>query len=81
MLNEADTGDGFSHRVLHLDARIHLHEIEVALLIQQELHGTGVTVANGQCAIDGCFADGLVAVGVQVDRRRLLDQFLVAALD
>ena len=81
LLDEVDAGDRFGHRVLHLDARVHLHEVEVALLVEQELHRAGVGVANGQRAIDGRLADCLVAVGIQVDRRRFLDQLLVAALD
>ena len=81
MLDEVDAGDRFGDRVLHLDAGVHLHEVEVALLVEQELHRAGVGVANGQRAIDRRLADRLVAVGIQVDRRRFLDQLLVAALD
>ena len=81
LLNEVDAGDRFGDRVLHLDTRVHLHEIELAMLVEQELHRAGVAVADGQRAIDGRLAYRLVSGGVQVDRRRFFDQLLVTPLD
>ena len=44
--HQIDAGDGFRDRVLHLDARVHLDEVELAVLVHEELDGAGVRVAN-----------------------------------
>src|SRR5690606_16732882 len=42
-------GDG----VFHLDPRVHLHEVEVPVLVHQELHGAHAFVVHGGGSLDG----------------------------
>ena len=80
-LHEVDAGDGFGDRVLHLDARVHLDEVELAVLVHKELDGAGVLIADlGEAAAEG-LADFFAHLGRDLERRRFFDQFLMAALD
>ena len=45
-LHQIDARDRFRHRMLHLDARVHLDEIKIAILVHQELDGARVGVAD-----------------------------------
>ena len=45
-LHQVDTSHHLGHGVLHLDARVHLDKVELAILIHQELDGAGVLVAD-----------------------------------
>ena len=51
LFDEIDAGDHFRHRMLHLDARVHLHEVELPVLIQQKLDGAGIDVVYGARSI------------------------------
>ena len=67
--------------MLHLKARVGLHEVEAPAGIHQELEGAGVRVLHrfGRVDDDGAHAPShLVA---ERDRRRFLEQLLVPALD
>ena len=44
-LDEVDAGDQLGHRVLDLDARVHLDEVELVVLVQ-ELERAGAAVAD-----------------------------------
>jgi hypothetical protein len=46
-LDEIVTGHLFRYRMLDLDAGVHLHEVEVLVLVDKELDGTGVLVVDG----------------------------------
>ncbi len=46
-LDQVEAGDEFGHGMLHLQARVHFQEIEIAVAIDQEFHGAGVVVARG----------------------------------
>src|SRR5262245_48523369 len=67
--------------MLHLDASVHLHEVEIALLIHEELERAKRHVA----ALAHGAGDGLSHVAAQLgrdrDAGRLLEQLLVATLD
>src|SRR5690606_4900905 len=80
LLHEVDAGDQLGDRMLDLDARVHLQEIEPAVL-EQELDGAGVAVADGRRGGDGGGAHGLAQLGRERGRRRLLDELLMATLD
>ena len=67
--------------MLHLDARVHFHEIELAGGIQQEFHGAGAFVANGFGCGDSRFAHAAAGFRLQPRAWGFLQQFLVAALD
>ena len=82
--DQVDVGDLFGHRVLDLDARIHLDEDVLARTlphrVEQELDGARVDVADGLGKGDGIPVHGLPDVLVEVRRRSDLDDLLVAAL-
>ncbi len=69
-------GDG----VFDLNARVDLHEVELAVL-DEELHGAGVGVVGGADTAAGSLADALAQVVGERRRRGLLDDLLVAALE
>ena len=82
LAHEVEAGDHLGHRVLDLEARVHLHEVEAAVGVEQELEGADVGVADRLDRLDrgGGAASARVSLG-QRGRRRLLDHLLVAALD
>src|SRR6185437_15369285 len=45
-LDHVDAGDHFRYRVFDLNARIHLDEVDLAVLVHQELDGAGVLIAD-----------------------------------
>lgn len=55
-LHQVAAGDHFSDGVFHLDARVHLDEIEVSLLVQQELHRSCIPVPHMAGNFQGCAA-------------------------
>ena len=79
--HEVDSGHELAHRVLDLQPRVELDEVEAAVGAEQELEGARVLVADRPaCALRGglhLLAHPLVERG----RRRLLDQLLVPPLD
>src|SRR3546814_7679895 len=44
-LHQIEAGDQLGHRMLHLQARVHLHEVE-GVAIDQELDGAGAAVVD-----------------------------------
>ena len=60
-LDQVDAGDHFRHRMLHLDAGVHLDEVEVALPVDDELDRAGVGVVGGLDQPHGRVAHGLRA--------------------
>ena len=46
-LHEVDPVSFLGDAMLHLNAGVHFHEIEVAGAVHQELHGAGTLVADG----------------------------------
>ena len=81
LLDEVDAGDHLGDRMLDLQARIHLEEIERAVLAGDELDRAGGIVADGLGERDGLLAHLAPRRLVEKRRRRLLDDLLVAALD
>jgi hypothetical protein len=67
--------------MLHLQARVHLEEIEVLLPVDDELDRPGAGIAHRLASATGLFAHRLARFGVEEGRRRLLDDLLVAPLD
>src|SRR5262249_49114571 len=45
-LDKVETGHQLRHRVLDLEPRVHLEKIEIALLVDDELHRAGRAVAD-----------------------------------
>jgi hypothetical protein len=67
--------------VLHLEARVHLQEVEGAVLAHHELHRARVRVAGRFRERDRGVSDPRARLLVDDRRGRLLDQLLVPALD
>jgi hypothetical protein len=72
--------DHLRHGVLDLQAGIHLHEVEVATGLDQELHRSRVHVAGLTGDPDGCLSDPGPEVWVDHGGRSFLDQLLVPTL-
>jgi hypothetical protein len=66
--------------MLDLDARVHLHEVEAAVGVEQELHRARAEVADRLRAAHRESADRAALLLRQERARRLLDQLLVIAL-
>src|SRR5688572_18770961 len=78
-LYDVDSGDLLGHRVLDLDARVHLDEVELVVLVQ-ELQRAGAAITDFAAGRDTAVADRLALLGRDARRRRLFDDFLMAAL-
>ena len=50
-LHQVDAGDQLGHRMLHLDARVHLDEVELVVLVE-ELERAGAAVADRLAGLD-----------------------------
>ncbi|MNM87516.1 hypothetical protein D3C81_996990 [compost metagenome] len=73
-------GDHLGDRMLDLQARVHLHEIEGAVLVGDELDGAGANIAHGLRSGDCRFAHGAAAFFRHARRGRLFQHLLVPAL-
>ena len=56
LLHDVDAGDHLGHRMLDLDARVHLDEVELAVLVQ-ELERAGAAVADLAAGLGAALAD------------------------
>jgi hypothetical protein len=81
LLDDVDARHHLGDRMLDLHARVHFHEVEVALLVHQELEGTRVGVLHGAGGIDDETAHLAANLFRNSDRGRFLEQLLVSALD
>ena len=68
------------HRVFHLQACVHFHEVEFAALLGNEFHRARAHITDGTRCIDGGFAHLGEVVFRHVRRWRFFQHFLVAAL-
>lgn len=68
--------------MLNLQARVHFHKVEIAVVRIQELDGAGSFVADGtsQVARGLVHARANIIASVEARRGALLDQLLVATL-
>ncbi|MDT4831994.1 hypothetical protein FQZ97_655290 [compost metagenome] len=80
-LHQVDAGDGLGDAVLDLDARVGLHEHEVATGdVHQEFEGAEAAVADGGGQGQRGVEDALAQAGVQVGCRGDLEHLLVPPL-
>ena len=79
-LHDVQTRHHLGDAVLHLQARVHLHKVEIVIVIKQKFHGTGVDVVYRLCRLDRCHHHPLARFFVQRRTRTLLDHLLVLAL-
>ena len=82
LLDHVDAGHHLGDRVLDLDARVHLHEVEAAVLVEQELDRPGVGVADrARDARSPRRPSPCAAPASSADRGRFLEDLLVPPLD
>ncbi len=81
LLDEIDTGDHLGDRVLDLQTRVHLEEVEGLVLPRHELDRAGRVVVHGLGQRHSLLAHLAAGRLVEQRRRRLLQNLLVAALD
>ena len=67
--------------MLDLQARVHFEEVEIALAVDDELDRPGAVIVHGLGQRDRLLAHRLARLGREEGRWRLLEDFLVAALD
>ena len=79
-LDQIDAGDLLRHRVLNLDAGVHLEKVVAALLVHHELHGTRVAVVDVLRQPHRVVVQSLPKRWVQDGRRRQLHHLLVPPL-
>ncbi len=79
-LDQVEPGDHFSHRVLHLQAGVHFHEIELAARIQQKLNRASAHIIHGLGHLHRCSPKGFTLLLSEPECGRFLNHFLVAAL-
>ena len=78
-LDDVDAGGQLRHRMLHLQPRVHLDEMERAVLVE-ELEGACAAIADLAARGDASRPHRFAHVRVDPRRRRLLDHLLVPAL-
>src|SRR5467141_4028103 len=79
LLDDVDTGDHFGHRMLDLDACIHLDEVELAVFIEI-FESTGAAVADLAAGLDTALADTRALLRRELGCRGLLHDLLVPSL-
>ena len=77
--HEIDAGDHLGHRMLDLDARVHLDEIELAVLVQ-ELDGADAEIFQLAHGLGDDLADPVARGGVERGRGAFLQHLLVPPL-
>src|SRR5215475_7950900 len=77
--DEVDVGDHFGHRMLDLDARVHLDEVEAAILVE-ELDGADAEIVDLAHRLGHRLADCLARAGIEGGRGAFLPDLLMAAL-
>src|SRR3546814_292154 len=85
--DEVGAGDELGDRVLHLETRVHLHEVEAGVAlgievlgVEDEFDGAGAFVADRRGCGDGGDAEEMAEPLRKTGGRGLLDDLLVAAL-
>ena len=81
LLDEIDAGDEFGHRMLDLQPRVHLEEIEAPVLPRDEFDGAGAVVTHGLGECDRLLAHPAAGRRIEQRRGRLFHDLLIAALD
>ena len=79
-LDQVEPGNHLGDRVLDLQARIHLHEVEAPILLGDEFHRAGAAVADGARRGDGGLPHLAAPLRRHAGRRRLFQHFLVPSL-
>ena len=78
--DQVEAGDHLGDRMLDLQPRVHLHEIEAAVLVGDELDGAGAHVVHGLGRIDRGLAHRGATRRRHAGRRCFLEHLLMPAL-
>ena len=78
--DQVQAGHQFRHRMLDLQARVDLHEIEAAVRRDDEFHGAGIGIVDRARGLHGGGAHRGAQLRRQERRGRFLEHLLVAAL-
>ncbi len=81
LLDQIDPGDHFGDRMLDLDPRVHFHEIEAAVLIQQKLDRARVLITDGPRQLQRRLRHPAAQLRGESCGRRFFDELLMAPLD
>ncbi|MNE52398.1 hypothetical protein D3C80_1470680 [compost metagenome] len=79
--NQIQAGNCLRHRVLDLEACVHLHEEELATCIEQELHSPCADIADSLSRTHSRLSHCATQLGRQTRCRRLFHNFLMPTLD
>ena len=79
-LHQVKSGDHLRDRMLHLQARVHFHEVQTALAIQQKLDRARAHVIHRARRAAAGFGERLAQIFGKQRRRSLFDDFLMTAL-
>src|SRR5262249_41164506 len=80
--NEIDSRDLLGHRMLDLDARVHLEKVEpIGGRVEQELHGPGVIVADRARERRRRLEQGLASLVAKRGRGCFLEDLLMPPLE
>ena len=81
LLDQIQTCHHLGHRMLNLDAGVHLQEVEFAILVHNELDRPGVRVADLGERLNNPVTEFSARPIIYGCGRRLLENFLMTALD
>ena len=80
-LHQVDIGHHLRHRMLHLDARVHLDEVQPPVLIHQELDRPRIPIPDLRQRLAENLANLIPQFRSHLRRRRFLQQLLMPPLD
>src|SRR6202521_1571435 len=80
LFDEVDACQHLRHRVLDLDARVHFHEVERLVFVEQHLDRAGADVVDGLCALYRCVTHSVAQILVERNTWGLLDELLMTPL-
>ncbi len=78
--HQVQPGDHLGHRVLDLQPRVHLHEVEAAVLVGDELHRARADITHRLGGVDRGLAHGGAALARHARRGGFFQHLLVATL-
>src|SRR5690606_19464407 len=79
LLDDIDAGDHFGHWLFHLNPGVHLNEVELTVLVE-ELKSASTPIADVQTGLDAGVVNKAAGFRIDIRRRGLFQNFLVAAL-
>ena len=80
-LHDIDARCHLSDSVLYLDSRVHLYEIVVSVLVDEEFHCSCALVVDSLCDLDRVCTEFLAQLVRDAQGRRKFDDLLMASLD